>query len=276
MKKILLAFDGSNFSEGAFEFVRRLNEIQPVMVAGLFMPQVSYVNLWSYAAAAGEGGSVFIPLIEESETELITRNIEHFESLCKKHGIRYSLHKHFFDFGLPQLKKESQFADVLILSGELFYNGAEESNRFDYLRDAVHASNCPVLVVPEQYDFPDNIILSYDGSEASVYAIKQFAYIFPELLNSQALLVYAEDEKDKEFPSRELIMEFVNQHYKKLTFYKLELDPKKYFSTWIRDRKGSLLVSGSFSRSAFSQLFKRSFVADVIIDHQLPVFMAHR
>ena len=56
MKKILLAFDGSNFSEGAFEFVRRLNDIQPLLVTGVFVPQVAYSNASSYSPAAAFAG----------------------------------------------------------------------------------------------------------------------------------------------------------------------------------------------------------------------------
>ena len=46
MRKILLVFDGINFSEGAFEFARRLNEKNQILVAGVFMPQVDFANLW--------------------------------------------------------------------------------------------------------------------------------------------------------------------------------------------------------------------------------------
>ena len=40
MKKILLAFEGSHFSEGAFEFARKLNELSPVQLTGVFLPQI--------------------------------------------------------------------------------------------------------------------------------------------------------------------------------------------------------------------------------------------
>ena len=45
MKKVLLAIDGQNFSEGAFEFIRRMNEIDPVLVVGLFLPSVEFTEL---------------------------------------------------------------------------------------------------------------------------------------------------------------------------------------------------------------------------------------
>ena len=85
MKKVLVAFDGSNFSEGAFEFARRLNELEPILVTGVFMPQVEYANLWSYAAAANANvGTSYIPLIEEEESDLVKLNIERFEELSQK------------------------------------------------------------------------------------------------------------------------------------------------------------------------------------------------
>lgn len=277
MKKILLAFDGSNFSDGAFEFARQLNEIQPVLVTGVFIPQIDYANLWSYAAAAGAGAAgVYVPVYAVEDTEAIEKSVQRFESLCKKNGIKYRVHKDFLDFALPELKKETRFADVVIFSGELFYKGVIESNQFDYLRDALHAAECPVLIVPENYQFPDNNILAYDGTEDSVFALKQFAYVFPELAKNKTLLVYTEENEGKDFPSKGNIIELATQHYPDLTFYKMELDPKKYFNAWIRERKGSILVSGSYSRSAVSQMFKKSFVANIIMEHQVPVFIAHR
>lgn len=275
MKKILIVFDGTNFSEGAFEFVRRLNEITSILLTGVFMPQVAYANLWSYAAATN-AANTFIPMVEEEEADQVKRNMYHFESLCKKSGIRYRVHKDFFDFALPELKKESRFSDLVILGGEVFYKGVSGGAQIDFIRDALRITECPVLIVPEQYEFPDNNILAYDGSEESVFAIKQFAYIFPELARNKTLLVYAEDENDKEFPSRDYITELSTQHYPDLIFYTLEMNPKKYFSLWISERKGSILVSGSFGRSAFSQTFRKSFVNDVIKDHLLPVFIAHK
>jgi nucleotide-binding universal stress UspA family protein len=275
MKKILLAFDGSNFSTGAFEFVRRLNEIEPILVTGVFMPQVDYANLWSYASAAGAGAG-YIPFLEEEDSDTVQKNMLHFEELCQKNGVAYRVHKDFYSFALPELKRESRFADVVLISGELFYKGVIESNQFDYLRDALHAAESPVLIVPEHYQFPDNNVLTYDGSAECVYAIKQFAYIFPELASNPTLLVYAENNEHKDFPSKHDIIELATQHFKDLTFYKLEVNPGKYFNTWINDRAGSILVSGSFSRSNFSQLFRKSFVRDIIREHKIPVFIAHR
>jgi hypothetical protein len=275
MKKVLIAFDGTSFSESAFEFVRRLNKAEPILATGVFVPQLDFANLWSYSAAAGVAG-IYIPLVEDEETLIINENIKHFEDLCRKNNVSYRVHKDFFDFALPELKKESRFADVMVISGELFYKRFLETGHLDYLRDLLHISECPVVVIPEQYQFPDNNILAYDGSEEAVYAIKLFAYLFPKLAANRTLLVYAEDDHDKEIPSEEYITELINQHYRDVTFYKLEGNAKKDFYKWMKSMKGSILVSGSFSRSGISEAFRKSFVSDIIKDHQLPVFIAHK
>ena len=151
-----------------------------------------------------------------------------------------------------------------------------QADRYDYLQEVLRYSECPVLVVPEQYRFPDNTILAYDGSEASAYAIKQFAYIFPELVKNEAALVYAGSKETDGIPDESSIMELATQHYRKITSYRLDVNPKKYFSTWVSENKGAILVAGSFSRSSISQMFKKSFAKDILLDHQIPLFIAHK
>ena len=146
----------------------------------------------------------------------------------------------------------------------------------DYLRDALHDVACPVLLVPEKFDFPESIILAYDGSEDAVYAIKQFAYLFPELNNRQTLLVYANDDAEEDFPDKIQMQELAARHFSNLTLFKLDVNPKKHFSTWVLEKKSAMLVSGSYGRSGLSQLFKNSFIKDIIASHRLPVFIAHK
>lgn len=272
MKKVILAFEGTAFSEGAYEFARNLHQLQPILLVGVFLPQTSLMNLWSYA----EGRRGSIPLIESYESEQVQAGIERFESLCKKDGIEFRVHKDFLDLALPELEKESEFADLLILGSETFYENMGTTSPNIYLRDTLHGVKCPVVIVPEKFEFPQSIVLAYDGSDDSLYAIKQFAYLFPELCDREAVVVYAGPDASKDFPEKIQIEELAARHYSNLTFVKLVVNPKKYFSTWLSEKKSAILVSGSYGRSDLSQMLKKSFIADVIADHRLPVFIAHR
>lgn len=274
MKKILLVFDGINFSEGAFEFARKLNEKSKILATAVFVPQVNYANLWSYAGTAGTG--VSIPMIEDDDAELVEKNIERFESLCRDNEIEFRVHKDFYDFALPELRRETRFADVVILGSESFYSNIGIGEPNEYLKMALHDVECPIVIVPEKFAFPENNILAYDGSDSSVYAIKQFAYLFPEFTKQPTILVYSKDEYEDEIPKMEYIEELAGRHFPDLTITKLHLDAKNFFADWIRSKENAILVSGSFGRSSLSRVFKKSFIKDVIRDHKLPLFITHR
>ena len=273
MKKILIAFDGTNFSKGAFEFVRQMNEQSPVFVAGVFLPQVDYANLWSYAE--GVGDKIFIPLVEEETALAIEKNIDTFKSMCHKNNIEYTVHKDFFDLAIPGIKKETRFADLLVIGSQSFYEnfGANEPN--DSLRDTLHRSECPVIIVPENFQSPSTNILAYDGSDDCTYAIKQFTYLFSNWCKNETLLAYVGKGNDSTIPDREYIEELASRHFSKLTVAKLQIEPRKFFGTWLEDHGPSILVSGAFSRSGLSQTFRKSFITEVIRDHKIPVFIAH-
>ena len=273
MNKILLAFDGSHFSEGAFEFARRINEKQSILLTGVFLPLVNYASLSSYANASGS--PIAMPLLEDDNSEAVQRNIQRFENLCKQNNIEYRVHRDFTDFALPGIKKETRFADLIILGSETFYQNAGTGEPNEYLKDALHVAESAVLIVPENFSFPESNVLAFDGSESSVYAIKQFSYLFPELSNNKTFLVYA-SEGNKPFPDEGYMKELITAHFADVSIQKLDINPKKDFATWISERKSPILVSGSFGRAFVSELFKRSFVSDVLREHKIPVFITHR
>ncbi|OLY94943.1 hypothetical protein SAMN05444008_108153 [Cnuella takakiae] len=274
MKKIILAFDGIMFSEGAFAFARRMNELAPVLVVGVFVPQVSYAGMWSYGVVAGAPS--YLPLQETETGDIIRQNIQRFETLCQENGMRSHVHKDFFDFALPELLRETRFADLLVISSEQFYQHLGDEPASDYMRELLTKAECPVVIVPEDVCFPTKTILAYDGSASSVYAVKQFAYLFRELSLNETLLVFMKEDADEKFPEEHNIMELASEHFPMLELFKLDINPRKYFNQWVLENKDAILVSGAFSRSIFSQLLRKSFITDVIAEHKLPVFIAHR
>jgi nucleotide-binding universal stress UspA family protein len=273
MKKIIIAFDGENFSEAAFEFARKLQELKPILLTGVFLPLSAYSDIWNYT---GANGAAYAPIVEENETAIIKKNIAKFEKHCQQNGINYRVHEDTGNFAIQELKKESIFADLLILGSETFFESLGTDAPNSYLQEALHDVKCPVLIVPEKFEFPKSIVLGYDGSEDAVYAIKQFAYLFPELCNRETLLVYANEDETTDFPDKILIEELAARHFSNLTLCKLDFNPKKFFSTWILEKQSVLLVSGSYSRSGLSQLVKKSFISEVMAQHELPIFIAHQ
>ena len=259
---------------GAFEFARRMNQHSKILVTGVFLSQIDYANSWSYPGAAMS--PVSLPLVENEDRAAIKENIARFELLCQRNDMEYRVHRDLAEFALPALVKETRFGDLLIFGGEYFYQNPGISEPNESVKSILHNTECPVLVVPENFEFPESNILAYDGSDDAVFAIKQFAYLLPELCENKTLLVYAKEDDIEKLPNEVLIEELAARHFPDLTLSRVQVNQKKFFETWMVSRKGPILVSGAFNRSVFSLMFRKSFVSDIIRDHKMPVFIAHR
>jgi hypothetical protein len=238
----------------------------------VFMTEASYTSLWSYTA--GMAGPSYIPLIEEIP-DVVENSISHFEDMCVRNGISYRVHNDQGKFAIPELKKETRFADLLIIGSDAFFQSQVGVNPIDYLKEALHEAECPVMVIPDKYEFPECNILAYDGSRDCVFAIKQFVYLFPELCGNKTVLVFFRNDTHDRLPDEIYIEELASQHFTDLELLKLDIDPKKDFTKWLRANKNAVLVSGSFGRSAISQFLKRSFAEGIIEERNMPVFIAH-
>jgi hypothetical protein len=272
MKKILLVCDGNHFPAGAFDMIKEKYADSETLVTGVFLNSVQYTNLVTFSIDPTRG---LLTTILEEDRALIAKNITMFKQACEKAHLEYRVHQEL-DFAIfPGLKKETRFADIMLMSSESFYKNLSDQQPGTYTKIALHEAECPVLLVPEIYNAPTHIILSYDGSKDSVYAIKQFAGLFPEYAGLATLLVYVSSEGD-EIPDLDNMEELAGRHFSNLSIEKLEFDAHKYFETWLSPEKNTLLVTGSFARSGLSMLFKKSFTSDVIASHEIPVFVTHK
>jgi len=270
MKKVILAIEANHFPEAALNFVKELHQQEPILLAGAFLPQAQLAEFYSYPY--GVAGP-YLPVLEDTNPNSLAKDIQQFEEFCKSNNMRYSIHEDFYDSVTGSLKKEGIYADLAILSSSQFYSDSENSNT--YLDKVLRESACPVVVLPENAGLPDNLIFAFDGSEDSLYAIKQFVYLFPFLAGLPVEITYVHEDAKQECPDEKLIKEWAGQHFTNVKLSKLEINAKKYFGTWISERKNTLLVCGSFARSGFSNILNRSFVKDVIARREIPVFIAH-
>lgn len=274
MKKLIIALDGQHFPKGAFEFAKSVNSKTRVLLAGVFLSPVDYSKLLAYT---GMEGMAMMPewLVKNEDDMLVNKNISSFKDACIAEGIEFRIHKDTDLMAIASLIEETRFADALLVSSDLFYaNVAKDQPNF-YLEEVLKRAECPVMLVPENYTEPNQVVLAYDGNESSVFAIKQFAYVFPELTEKETILLSILHQED-ELPEYSLVSELVSSHYPNLKIQSLHLKHKKDFTEWMTNKPNSFIVMGAFARSIFSQLFKKSFASDVIHDIKMPLFISHK
>ncbi len=274
MKKLILALDGQHFPRGAFEFVKTINTEEKILLAGIFLSPVDYSKVLAFTGM--EGVSLMPEWLMKNEDDiLVNKNISLFKEACIAEGIEFRIHKDTDLMAISSLIEETRFADCLLVSSELFYENVQKEQPNFYLEEVLKKAECPVMLVQENYEEPGQVVLAYDGNESSVFAIKQFAYVFPELAKKETVLLSIIKHED-DLPEYSLVTELLSRHYPNLKIQTLHLKHKRDFAEWMSGKPNSFIVMGAFSRSMFSQLFKKSFATDVIHDIKMPIFISHK
>lgn len=273
MKKILFICDGENYSQSSFDFIKSIHKHEPVFIKGLFFTTVGSPELLAlnYIPVPGP----YVKFMED-EKRIEKKNIKRFTVECNAHNIPYEvLEEDCFGWEKEFFKKETRYADLMIISEELLCANADSDQPNTYMQELLRVSECPMVIVPENMMPIERIVIAYDGTEECIYALKQFCEFFPQYQHLATEFVYVRNEENDDIPDRKLLMEYIHAHFTNSDVFKLHCDAHKFFTTWLENDTNTLLIAGAYGRSVISNLFHSSFLKKVINDHQVPVFIAH-
>jgi hypothetical protein len=273
MKKLLLPVEGGHYPQELLDFVGALQAVAPLLLTAAFVQESDYVSM----AVLREAPASAPHSCYQDEDRMIRYNRIRLERFCEDNGIKLTVHEDREDLAIPCLRRESRYADLMLLNSAHFFEDLDKEQPNAWMKEMLHRSECPVLLIPYKAALPGELILAYDGSAASVFAIRQFACLFPEFCRVQATLVYVNDDLDLDakIPEDEAIRELCGLHFKKFRVLQLRMRPVQFYHTWIGMMSNPWLVTGSFGRSALSEAFSKSFSTELIRERRVPVFIAH-
>ncbi len=271
MKKFVLLSDGKNFSHKAFQFISNLYEKEPFLLTGAFFHSINDGLVISNTFAPGGPYVVYT----KTEQDAYNKGIQEFTALCIANNIEHRVHRESDEWNLDDMIKETRFADMVIVSGELFFADIEPEQPNRYLREVLKYAECPVLVIPEEVQCIKRIAIAYNGKKESMFALKMFCDVFPGLTHLPTDIFYWVKKTDDDIPDFDYLQEFASRHFSNLNFRELFFDPSEYLATWTNKQKDTLFISGSYNRSKISNWFKKSFADDILKKHAAPVFIAH-
>jgi len=263
MQKILLAANAHEIKPAAIDFACYIANLTHSPVTGIFLE-----NKFKKEAAetlVQTGNNEF----ETTGPLSIADNVTLFENRCLHNDARQSIS---FVQGNPlrEIVKESLYADVIITDGNTSFNGYGGWPS-EFVEDLLENAKCPVIITPFSFDEINEIVFAYDGTDSSIFAMKQFIYLFPQLEETKiTLLQVLKDEDDiteKEKLKSLLMMHYSAVHYDTLRG-EAEMELFKSFLT----QKNKLLVMGAYGRKKF---FGHS-TADILLKTvDIPIFITH-
>jgi nucleotide-binding universal stress UspA family protein len=278
MKKIIAAFDGLKFSKSTRDYAIDIAKHTHTHLVGVFMDDPTYTSYKIYELISKDGVSVK-KLNEYGAKDQATRDTaaKNFEKFCQKEGLDYNIH-HDRKIALQAIKHESIYCDLLIIdSGETLTHYNEKlPTRF--IRDLLGDTQCPVLLVPQKYKAIQKIVLLYDGGPSSVYAIKMFSYLLPQLKNLETEVVSVNPENSTlHMPDNKLMKEFMKQHFPEAKYTVITGWAEDDIVRHLKQQKQAnmLIVLGAYRRGTVSRWFRESMADILMKELKLPLFIAH-
>ncbi|NIJ52559.1 universal stress protein [Dyadobacter arcticus] len=278
MKKIIAAIDGLKYSESTVQYAVQVARETNSHLVGVFLDDFTHHSYSVYDMVPRlEPWTADIRELNHQDQLLRNQAVENFKELCQQSDTHFTIH-HDRNFALPELLHETIYSDLLIIAkNETLALGTQEApTRF--LQDLLGDIQCPVMVVPEEFDTIEKIVMLYDGQPSSLFAIKMFSYLLPFLkeLPVEILSVKSSDQ-NLHIPDNRLMKEFVKRHFQTASYQVLHGNPDQQIAEYLKQTdQNALVVLGAYQRNMVSRWFRKS-MADVLMEElKMPLFVAHK
>lgn len=277
MQKILLALDAHQLKMDSVDFACYLARLTRSRLTGIFLEDV-LADRPDLAASIAYGVPLGNPATELSTEQAIAvtqENIRSFREACVCREVVTRVHR---DRGIPVMEmiEESRFADIIVVDPETSFAHRAGSLPPRFVNDILVDAECPVVLSPSSYDRIDEIILAYNGSASSVFAIKQFTYLFPEYRDKKVLVVSVKDGEEETIEQSFKMKEWLREHYDQVEFHLLKGNPTDELFGYLIDRKNAFVVMGAYGRNMLSRFFRPSHARLIMRTLNLPIFIAHQ
>lgn len=278
MNKVITAIDGLKYSHSSTEHAIFFARQMKAHLVGLMLDDYTYHSYKIYEVASDEGVSeTELAMLEQKDNDIRKTSAEAFEKACSKSGLNYSIH-HDRNIAFRELLHESIYADLLVIDQKENFMHHEEQVPTTFMRDLLAEVQCPVIVTPTFFRPIDKIILLYDGTPASVYAIRAFAHLFSFGDLPVEVITVKGMKESSHVPDNSLMKEFMKRHFPTAEYTVLKGVPASgQIVNYILDQEcNALIVLGAYSRGYMSRFFRQSMADILMQDLSMPLFVAHR
>lgn len=277
MEKILYVTDAVKLDMQNLDFACFLCNLTHSKLTGVFLKnETAEVRTPEEIQHTAIASAIPGASVQELKDSYCGDNISLFKSACEIRGVSHAIHE---DAGMPldEVVAESRYADLMIVDLATSFSRKREVAPSSFIKRLFAEAECPVIIAPYTFDGIDKIIFTFDGSASSVYAIKQFTYIFPELSDRKACILNVAPPGKTTTVNNHKLNEWLQTHYADTDLIMLEdKDVKKRLLEYLLAQKKTFVVMGAFGRNMLSSLISPSHATPVVDLTIHPVFITHR
>lgn len=261
MKRVLVAIDARQANVNVLDFACYMARLTHSRLTGVFlepeMPEPVYSQPAPTKVKALSGESIRV-----------------FREACANRGTNCVVGN---EMAIPPsaIFNETRYAELLIVDPEMSFTNGKLELPSAFIKGVLTQSECPVVLAPFNFYGVDEIVFAYDGSAASVYAIKQFTYLFPQYAGKKITVVQVNENGGNLFSDKDRIGDLLQLHYSSIGYQLLQGKAADELFGYLLGRKNIFVVMGAFGRGMLSGLIKHSTAELIIKTVNLPIFIAH-
>ena len=261
MEKILLAMDAMNLNTNVIDFACYIARLTHSRLTGIFLEGLMEERP--------------VTITTQEGTATVEMNIHCFKEACLCRETLSLIHR---DRGVPLLEiiAESRFTDLIIIDPETAFNRRDAVNAGQFVKDVLRSAECPILIAPYSSSDMDEIIFAYDGSASSVFAIRQFAHLFPDLRSTPVTILSIKDDEGSAIEEQFKMKEWLRAHFDTLHFdVRQGGGASDQLFAYLIEKKNAIVVMGAYGRKDISNFFRPSHADLLVKTVDLPLFITH-
>ena len=178
MKKIFLIFNGSRSIGHIVSSAVEIAHADNALLHAVFLLPGAYKPVPEFPVVTDEllPGASSGRYAEQENQVVLENNIRMFKDACSAVNVSYKLSTGK-NISLDELIQHSVYSDLIIADTRTDFPETTLLPHIFSFNDLLAAAHCPVLLFQDELKKPDQILLCYDGSAASMYALKMFSYL---------------------------------------------------------------------------------------------------
>jgi nucleotide-binding universal stress UspA family protein len=281
MKRILLLLDGLHGPSGI------LSSVLPIVQTDNSFVQVIVLHRSYVLADLSYPLGTDLPVMEterEEDRRLLEDNLHLIHNTLALSKVNYSVEEG--DITLDEVLKNSAFADLILADARIVFSDLLYFPLRISFKDLLADAHCPVLLLREEISQVERIILAYDGSYSSIYAIKLFSYLFPVWRSLPAYLITIRTGENrtgenragekKELDHQEYVKSWLPRHFDHVETEIIQgRAPEKLPDFINRYTDNMIVVMGAYGRTAVSRLFRQSLANAILEKTGAALFTTH-
>jgi nucleotide-binding universal stress UspA family protein len=277
MENILLVIDGARMDSAMIDFSCYLAKLAKSRLRAIFVEQLDVEGASDFELFGGTGTSIVLPreLHEKQKIlQVCESNEKLFAEACINNGIDFTIASQYTSW-IEMLIQETRFADAMVINPQTSFSDKLANVPSGFTRQVLEKSECPVIIAPTGFDGIEQLLFAYDGSKSCVFAIKQFAHIFPQLKDLPVTLLQIGNAEDAFENDARKVNELLDAHFPNYHFELLEGSPSNELFGYLLGKKNMFVVMGAYGRNNVSRFFRQSTADLVMKTINLPFFISH-